>query len=362
MSVTATIDNRTPFDVKTHIRLDADGQEVMVVMLSASFVDPEGDGRLQPATEGLPVTFGDVPFGEPGRSSTRYESDIAPVKPGAEIIVNGSAHAPNGEPVEEMRVGLQVGGLTKVLTVTGDRLYDAGAFSRPHPFSTLPIVWERAYGGTTADGGAMEWRNPLGIGHRGARSADPGVLTEAPNITLAGERYDRPSDRVTPASFGCVGRGWQPRIALAGTYDQAWLDEQWPLPPHDYDPAHDFAAPADQRLPQLSGETVTLVGLTPDGRWRFRVPTITAPLRLLHADRTDVVGFSPDTLIVEPDLRRVTLKARHAFRLRRNAPPLRELIVGHVTGVYLISRRKQKLYLNPRGGDGTVAGEPVWLP
>ncbi len=27
MSVTATIDNRTPFDVKTHIRLDAEGQE-----------------------------------------------------------------------------------------------------------------------------------------------------------------------------------------------------------------------------------------------------------------------------------------------------------------------------------------------
>ena len=92
-----------------------------------------------------------MPFGNPALSSNRYEADIAPVKPAAEVIVNGTAHAPNGKAVREMQVGLRLGGLRKVLNVIGDRIYDAGSYSAPAPFRTMPIVYERAYGGTTAD-------------------------------------------------------------------------------------------------------------------------------------------------------------------------------------------------------------------
>jgi hypothetical protein len=361
MAFDVWLENRTPFDAATHVQADADGQEVLVVMLSASF-ERQRDGRLVPAAEQLPVAFADVPWGDPALSSTRYEADIAPVKPGVEVIVNGSAHAPGSRAATEVQVGLKIGGIRKVLTVTGDRARAAGGYSAPQPFERMPIVWERAFGGTPADGQA-EMRNPVGIGHRGAVSADPEVRSEAPNVTYPGEPANGPSDRPMPAGFGAVGRGWKPRIGFAGTHDQAWIDSQWPLPPRDFDPRHNFCAPADQQIEELApGATVSLVNLTPDGRWDFRLPRIAAPLRLVFDDRVEETAFTPDTVLIEPDLRRVTLKARRAFVTRRNVPKLREIVFGHVSPVWLNARRKRKAYVNPLGGDGTLRELPVWLP
>ncbi|TIV73577.1 MAG: DUF2169 domain-containing protein, partial [Mesorhizobium sp.] len=49
-----------------------------MAMFSASFEAPSQDAELKPAEIQLPVNFGDVPFGNPVLSSTRYEADIAP--------------------------------------------------------------------------------------------------------------------------------------------------------------------------------------------------------------------------------------------------------------------------------------------
>jgi hypothetical protein len=361
MAFDVWLEDRTQFPAATHVQLDADGQEVLLVMLSASFTTAS-DGTLTPAAEQLPVAFADVPFGDAALSSTRYEADIAPVKPGADVIVNGSAHAPGGRAAAEFQVGLQAGPIRKVLTVTGDRALAAGGYSAPRPFRKMPIVWERAYGGTPADGSG-DVRNPVGIGYRGAASADPEVRSEAPNVTYAGQAAEGPSDRPAPAGFGAVGRGWRPRIGFAGTYDQAWLDNQWPLPPRDLDPRHHLCAPPDQQLPALApGEVFTLVNLTADGRWQFRLPRIAAPLRLIFDDRVEETAFAPDTVLIEPDLRRVTLKARRAFVTQRNVPALREIVFGHVSPVWLNARRKRKAYLNPLGGDGTLTDVPTWAP
>ena len=352
------LENRTPFEAATHVQLDDDGQEVLVLMISASFEDAGRDGRLDVAQEQMPVCFADEPFGDPALSSNRYEADVAPLKPATEVIVIGSAHAPNGAPARSVDVAVAAGPVRKALTVTGDRLRAAGGESPPQPFRTMPLMWERAFGGTLP-GGNCDVRNPVGIGWKGARSADPAARSELPNITYRGDTGAEPR----PAGFGHVGRGWQPRLALAGTYDQAWLDAQWPLPPLDFDPRHHLSAPADQRAERLpAGTPVTLVNMTPSGRWSFRLPALRAPLRLIHDDRVESLALDPDTVVLEPERGRVTLKARHAVRLVRNAPKLREIVLGHVSPVWLTARRKRKAYLNPLGGDGTLTGEPVWLP
>ncbi|RWO45810.1 MAG: DUF2169 domain-containing protein [Mesorhizobium sp.] len=362
MAFNVWLENRTPFAAATHVQANAEGQEVLLAVFSASFEAPDQSAELKPAEEQLQVTFGDVPFGDPGFSSNRYEADIVPVKPVAEVIVNGTAHAPKGTPVREMQVGLSIGSVHKVLNVAGDRMYDAGGYSAPHPFRAMPVVYERAYGGTTSDG-KMDPRNLVGVGFHHARSADPAVKTQAPNITYPGEPFLSPSDRPKPAGFGALGRGWQPRIGYAGTYDQAWIDTQWPLPPKDFDPRYNLCAPADQHLPQFSGrEDVSLVGLTPTGRWDFRLPRIVAPVRLVYDDRVEEHAFRADTVIIEPDLWRVTLKARLSIVTKRNAPALREIVFGHVSPVLLSALRKRKSYLNPLGGDGTLRGQPVWQP
>ncbi|TIT80210.1 MAG: DUF2169 domain-containing protein [Mesorhizobium sp.] len=362
MAFDVWLENRTPFAAATHVQANAEGQEVLLAMFSASFEALDQQAEFKPADEQLPVVFGDVPFGDPALSSNRYEADIVPGKPMAEVVVNGTAYAPKGNPVREMQVGLRIGDVRKVLSVAGDRFYDAGSYSAPHPFRTMPIVYERAYGGTTPDG-KVDRRNPVGVGFHHASSADPRVKTHAPNITYPGEPFLSPADRPRPAGFGALGRGWQPRIGYAGTYDQAWIDTQWPLPPKDFDTRYNLCAPVDQHIPQLSGrEDVSLVGLTPAGQWSFRLPLVVAPLRLVYEDRIEDHAFRADTVIIEPDLWRVTLKARLSLVTRRNAPALREIVFGHVSPVLLSALRKRKTYLNPLGGDGTLRDRPVWQP
>jgi hypothetical protein len=359
MSFDTLIENRTPFDVQSHVQVTAEGQERLVLMLSASFT-ADAAGTVALADVQLPVTFGDEPWGDPALSSVRYESDIAPRKVLPEVIVNATAHAPDGRPAEAVTVGLQIGEIRKILQVTGDRVHHLGAFSAPAPFLRMPLTWERAYGGT-AETGDRDQRNPVGIGYDGARSADPAARSDAPNITRPDQVAASRDDRPEPVGFSALGRGWQPRLAFAGTYDKAWLDTQWPLPPLDFDPRHDQSAPADQQSASIRpGARATLINMTPEGRWEFRVPSLNAPVRLLRDRTAEEVTFTPDTVLIEPDLRRITLKARMSFITRRNAPKLREVIVGHVSPVFLNARRKEKEYVNPLGGDGTLSGVPVW--
>ncbi len=359
MSFDTFIDNRTPFDVQPHVQLNADGQEVLVVMLSASFT-ADAEGRVGVAEVPLPVTYGDVPWGDPALSSTRYEADIAPVKPLTEVIVNGSAHAPGGRPAEAVMVGLQIADIRKLVQVTGDRVRHLGAYSVPNPFLTMPLMWERSSGGTQASGDS-DRRNPVGIGYGGAASADPAARSEVANITRPDQVVRTPDDRPEPVGFASLGRGWQPRLALAGTYDQAWLDRQWPLPPHDLDPRHHLSAPADQQSSAVGpGVEVTLINMTPEGRWAFRLPRISAPVRLFRGNDMEETAFRMDTVLIEPDQMRITLKARLAFVTRRNTPRLREILIGHVSPILLGARRRGKAYFNPTGNDGTRTGIPVW--
>jgi hypothetical protein len=65
------------------------------------------------------------------------------------------------------------------------------------------------------------------------------------------QRYGR-----APAGFGPLGKAWAPRLAKAGTYDQAWLDERHPHLPNDFDFGFWNGAPQDQQIafPDLSSE------------------------------------------------------------------------------------------------------------
>lgn len=59
--------------------------------------------------------------------------------PAFEVVLAGAAHAPDGRPVEQMVVGLQVGGLTRYMVVTGERAWiDHNTFTRPLPFASMP--------------------------------------------------------------------------------------------------------------------------------------------------------------------------------------------------------------------------------
>jgi hypothetical protein len=91
-----------------------------------------------------------------------------------------------------------------------------------------------------------------------------------------------------PAGFGFIAGDWQPRLALAGTYDEAWTKKRAPLLPKDFDRRFfNAATPGLVTADYLAGnEKVLVLGATAEGRWEFRLPGIEAP-RCLVATKTD---------------------------------------------------------------------------
>src|SRR4030095_11022505 len=82
-----------------------------------------------------------------------------------------------------------------------------------------------------------------------------------------------------PMSFGAIGRGWEPRLRYAGTYDEEWLEKHFPFLPPDFDEQYYQCTPLDQQFAgPLGGHKVILVNVTPDGRRSLPIPVLEAPV------------------------------------------------------------------------------------
>ncbi|MFO0948578.1 MAG: DUF2169 domain-containing protein, partial [Planctomycetota bacterium] len=241
--------------------------------------------------------------------------DLVPYKIATDIALLGHAHAPQGEPVDEMAVELEVGSVSKRLRVVGNRQWRPrmGAWvpSAPEPFERMPIRYEYAFGGTDASSGdpprqAFEPRNPVGKGFRHR----PNESLPLPNIEDFNDRIRDWADRPMPQGFGFIARHWQTRTQYAGTHDEHWQAEQCPLLPMDFDYRFFQAAHPDLIAPgYLSGdEPVRLAGLSPDGDLRFSLPAITVGVAV-HPRRGQVIrGLARlDTVILRPDDKKVNL-------------------------------------------------------
>jgi hypothetical protein len=349
--------NVTPFPVEVTACLDADAKQYYVIVLSASFETRPGEqphvAEDQPAVNDV-----DVHFGAPGESSVKYDADFAPEKRLFDVIVNGAAYAPGGRPAAQVEAGIRIGGFQKVLVVSGDRLWKRAGValipSRPERFTRIPILYERAFGGCQGD--ACNARNPVGIGFQGALSSDPAIRSEVPNVELPHARLLSCGEKSEPAGFGVIARSWVPRLPLAGTYDERWRVEQFPLVPRDLDARFHQASPLDQQLDRsLEGEVVHAVNMTPEGHWSCRLPRLTVPIRLRLGNRAVGTQLRTDTVIVEPDAYRCTLKARACVLARRNAPPLEEVVVGEASRAWWRARTSGKEYIGRSRAEGPPA-------
>ncbi|KIG12824.1 putative exported protein [Enhygromyxa salina] len=349
MSVFVALENHTPFMADEFVLPDGNGQEVLLIVLKASFeIAPNGLATLAPVQREL--VLADEHRGEPGASSVVRDHDLALAKPFVDVLVEGSAHAPGGRPAGRVIVELGLGSLHKRVAVHGERSWMALEPGRPAPFMSLPLTWERAFGGE------QDVRNPVGVG----MGADPRV----PNIEDPRHPLVHRGQRPPPVGLGVVARSWQPRAKWAGTYDDAWLGRRWPLLPDDYHALHDQAAPEDQRLEQLIGnEQGVIVNMRPGGGpWHFRVPRLDVPVHLLYRDRSEQTQLRVDTLELLPEARELILTARLLMPLPRNCVPLVQIDVGHLTPGCLRARASSKRHVDLRGLGGADLSRPCFAP
>ncbi len=318
------VTNETPFKAERAFARDADGAELWVVAVRATFTF-DADGRVAVADEQDDVCLAPVYRGEPGRSALRYDADLVRTKPGTDVVLHAHAHAPGGYPAPVVDVGFSVGPLAKRLRVVGDRAWVDGwhgrAASDPAPFVTLPICYERAWGGPLGAGDARDPSNPVGVGADGAA---------IPNCYLADGAHRSARDGGTPAGFGPIPGDWQPRVRLAGTYDEAWERERQPLVPSDFQDAFFRCAPADQQVPGFlrGGEEVVLHNLTPEGLVRFQLPRVALGFRTRVDGGTTHHRGQLHTVIIEPEARRLVMVWQTALPCHHTLYTLKETVVA----------------------------------
>jgi hypothetical protein len=320
--------------------IEPSGRELLVVVVKGTFRLPKPGEDLTLHDEQLPLVMADTFTGEPGFSSTVHEVDFAPRKRRCDVLLLGSAYAPEGRPTEQVPVGLRVGNLTKTFAVVGDRRWDAGSIGRiqttpPQVFTVKPISYDVAFGGVDRNHEdptkhAAFVANPVGRGFHKHLKSDWVDGRPLPNTEEVHRPVQRPDAVYAPMAYGPIGRAWEPRNRLAGTYDQRWLDEQFPFLPTDFDEAYYQAAPLDQQLSlPVGGQEISLMNLTPDGRRSFAIPDFEAPVHIFpkKGEREDVRAVL-DTVVLEPDQERLTMTWRYTRPLKRNLLELDQVLVG----------------------------------
>jgi hypothetical protein len=332
---------------------DKTGREWLVVVAKGTYGIPDCPDREPPLLEEqVPLVMTDVFAGEPGCSAPLHEIDFAPHKPRCDILLNGSAYAPGGEPTERATVSLKVGSMSKSFDVVGKRVWRAGllqpAASPPEPFTVMPISYNNAFGGidrSHEDPIKHRWypTNHAGAGYFETTS---GVIDgkPLPNTEETARKVKDPRGKYRPMAFGPVGRSWQPRIKWAGTYDQKWLDEKFPFLPDDFDDRYYQCAPEDQQTDYLKGgELVELANLTPEGHTTFRLPRrlSVSVLFFLRTDEMREAAANLDTLLLEPDLGRLSLVWRTSLPLRRTIREVQQIVVGRTAREWEGEQRRE---------------------
>lgn len=319
--------------------MEPSGRELLVVVVKGTFHLPKSGEEVRLHEEQVPLIMADTFTGEPGFSAPYYEVDFAPRKLKCDILLQGSAYAPDGRPVERIPVGIRVGNWKKTFSVCGKRTWDYGLTgiqaTSIEPFEKQSITYDVAFGGVDnfpedSAKHAAFMHNPVGKGFHKNIKKEWIDGAPMPHTEALDQPIEKPDGDYAPMALGPVGRGWASRLPYAGTYDQDWIDNIFPFLPPDFKDMYYQAAPLDQQIPYLrGGEEVSLANLTPDGQRHFTLPVFEAPVYFFpkKGEREKLIP-TLDTITFEPDLERFTVAWRTVRPLRRDLHDIAQVVVG----------------------------------
>lgn len=301
--------NSTPFKAGMALFPNEDAIDTLYVMVKATFTM---GAQLTVADEQAPLHEADVYWTEPGKSSVKYAGDYHVGKPATDIIMLGHACAPGQQDTTRLDVSLAVGQVNKTVTVFGDRQWKEGRITPPTAFRTMPMVYEKAYGGFHVINGEIaetDERNPVGRGVAGARTIEEMNGAPLPNLEDPAQLIQQHTDTPTPACFGASAPYWQPRVGYAGTYDEQWQTGRAPYLPEDFDKRFCNAAHPDLVYTGYlqGGEPVHISNMHPNGILKFDVPRVGLLSRITLTGNEVTPGFNLETLVLEPNQLRMSL-------------------------------------------------------
>jgi hypothetical protein len=289
------------------------------VVCRATFTLQPGDATLAPDQELPELT--DTHWDDDPRRSLRAPSDLAPLKPMADVVLVGMAYAPQGRPVRSLVARLAIGGIDKSIEVRCDRSFDAQKTLREGvPFARMPLMWERAAGGPSTP-------NPVGV-QPGTRDRQGGLML--PNLQPRDWIVVSPDDVITPVGFGPIAPTWASRLGKLGRHAGGYASTAWQggMLPDDVDVGYFNVAPPDQQLATLrDDDTLMLEGLHPEhARLLTKLPGI-RPMAVLEARGGSYpVTLQCDTLWIDTERGVCTLTWRGQVPLAHPQEPGRVLV------------------------------------
>jgi len=313
---------------------DRDGSLIGIVLIKEKF-SVDRAGRVLRIGEAV-IRGSDEWFdpSAPATSSIKYPSDVVQSKPSTDVLVVGEAMLPYRQPAKRIDVEVRVGSIHKRLAAFGPRAWfrSSGTYKLSDPAETesVGVMWEGAWGGsdyeTDPEAPVEEPRNPNGRGVVRDETALEGTL--GPSIEDPSDLIRNHRSTPAPAGLTAIGRHWVPRRTYGGTIDDDWMTERMPLPPLDFDPRFNQAAPPDQITsePMKGGEPVEIVNMSELGPVRFRVPKLRFFVGL--ETRLGVMTEFPpqlDTLLIEPTARTLDMTWRSVVPLPRRAGAYRHV-------------------------------------
>lgn len=256
---------------------DSAGNEVGVLIAKATFCIDDGKPLSRYTTPQLPFLYSDSYHGEQNLSAIKQESDLAPFKPFTDVTLNAVARSPEAKLLNGWSVQIEVkGALSYGFDVTGERSWEVEGtgeaskwvLSDIKPITELPLRYEYAYGGMVPDSeeSLIEHPyNPIGRGLLTDYLLNQGQAVPAPQIGLAADFSTLEAGRdITVCGCGPITKSWLPRLAFAGTLDEAWQRERHPCMPDNFEIAYWNHAPLPLQTKRgyLRGdERIQLTGL-----------------------------------------------------------------------------------------------------
>lgn len=330
--------NETPLSPGWTQGFAPDGRELVVVAVRGTY-DLQVPGSYEPAlaAEQLPPIEADVFGDDPALDAPRQENDYGLFKPRCDVLFSGKAHAPPGRPVTELDVALRVGACQKSFRVTGPRVWSYNAVggataSPPVAFTSQELSYDVAYGGTDVDPADPTQvrtyiHNPCGTGYcefRHNLEGMPIAITEEFDAPITS-----PTGNYRPMALGPIGRNWWPRYSYAGTYDKLWRETKLPFLPDDFDYQYFQAAPLDQQIPYpVGGEPIALINLSAGNQLTTSIPRQSVSVVFVRkVGEATTLTAKLDTVILEPELNRLSLVWRATCPMKRDAFELREMVV-----------------------------------
>jgi hypothetical protein len=322
--------NESPFAPAISLLPNKNGIDTLFVVIKATF---ELWPVLKLAEKQVPPVLADEYWGEPGISSLKYASELHTGKPSTDVLLVGQAWPPDGKRATEMLVSLQVAERRKIIRVFGDRVWKSGgSFTSPQPFESMPLVFERAYGGTQVLDETRilaEERNPVGKGFAGKRSASDMAHEALPNLEDPAHVLSRAGVRSEPACFSFVATHWLPRRAFAGTYDEAWQKKRAPYLPLDFDSRFFNCACLEMTFDRFlrGDETVAIQGASQRGPVQLTIPRCSLRTAVKIAGRSETPPPNLETVLLEPDANRMCMTWRAQVPCDKQALKVEEITV-----------------------------------